>query len=77
MVDAFRVEWMVVKVSVEAGFAGVWKLLQGGCKCRKVPQLTDDCPARPGLQNAGRGGLLELTFYLPGHVLWALNSSLY
>jgi hypothetical protein len=49
----------------------------GDCRLRQVPQLPEDYPARSGLQNAGRGGLLELTFYLPGHVLWALNSSLY
>ena len=58
-------------------FIDVWRLLSGRDGRRHVPQLPDDCPARPGYQNAGRGGLLELMFYLPGHVLWALNSSLY
>ena len=42
-----------------------------------MPRLAKDYPTRPVLQIAGTGGLLELTFYLPGHVLWALNSSLY
>ncbi|SOE96231.1 hypothetical protein SAMN05414139_09162 [Burkholderia sp. D7] len=53
------------------------RLFSNDCRCRQMPQLTDDYPVRPRLQNAGRGGLLESVFYLPGHVLWALNSSLY
>jgi hypothetical protein len=55
----------------------VRQLFSNDCRRRQVPQLTDGYPARPRLQNAGRGGLLESMFYLPGHVLWALNSSLY
>jgi len=58
-------------------FASVWRLHSGCCRRQTMPRLAKDYPTRPGLQNAGTGGLLELTFYLPGHVLWALNSSLY